>query len=52
MKCSLPPNVNECPFYHAADSTCSNSNTCSFQEKEAETQGYVRETRWYEKYYK
>ena len=51
MQCSLPKNVNECPFYNAADNTCNNSNKCSFQEKE-ETPAYVRETRWYEKYYK
>lgn len=55
MKCTLPADINQCRFYNKDNMECSNDNECSFQESEEEnilTKGYIREERWYEKYYK
>lgn len=53
MNCSLADDINKCPFY--INQLCTNENKCSFQvsnTKQNETANYVREERWYTKYYK
>ena len=54
MKCTLPANINECPFFTVESCECKRDTKCSFQETEQvlKTNSYVRKERWYEKYYK
>lgn len=54
MKCTLDSNINNCPFYKIKTSECNNEKECSFKEKDKsnKTGEYVREERWYEKYYR
>ena len=55
LKCTLDKDINTCPYF-SKDEYCSNENQCSFQqideEKIVENLKYVREERWYEKYYR
>ena len=52
MKCTLPVEVNECPFYSKKNAECKNIKKCTFQEDDTQITGkYVRKERWYEKYY-
>lgn len=51
--CTLKASINKCPYFDNEE--CKAENTqCAFflQEKETERDAYVREERWYEKYYK
>lgn len=53
IECTLPKEINECPFYDKEKLLCNNQNSCSFQKKEeVKPSGYVRKERWYEQYYK
>lgn len=54
MRCTLEKDVNKCPFYLVDTLGCKNNKECSFQENEEQEakQKYIREPRWYEKYYK
>lgn len=54
MKCTLSIEVNECPFYNKDKMECNNQNRCTYQENEnaQPKEKYVRQERWYEKYYK
>lgn len=49
-ECTLPKDVNTCPYFIQSNCTCTNSDTCSYQftEKKAEEQ----KVKWFEKYYK
>lgn len=53
MRCSLDKEINKCDFYE--NELCKNEKKCSFQVPEENmytTEKYVREERWYEKYFK
>lgn len=54
--CTLDKELNECPYYKADDQSCHSENPCSFSRSDEEhspkTGQYIREERWYEKYYK
>lgn len=54
MKCILSTEINNCPFCNKGNMICNNEKSCAFQEKEVvqEKEKYVREERWYEKYYR
>lgn len=58
MQCLLAKDINTCPFYEPDVEQCTNENTkCTFRipednDKPKERNRYVREPRWYEKYYK
>ena len=57
FNCTLSPDINTCKFYSPSDNSCSNPNEgCTFREDSSKSSelptGYVREERWYEKYYK
>lgn len=52
--CLLDKSYNKCP-YIAEDQTCQKNAQCNMQIKlqnNASGYSYVREPRWYEKYYK
>ena len=51
--CSLPPEINSCPYY-AKTGECKNEmEGCSFRKEKGENRNqYVRKERWYEKYYR
>lgn len=53
-KCNLSKEINNCPFCNKEKMECNNENTqCTFREREIEgNKKYVRQDRWYEKYYK
>ena len=52
-KCHLPEDINSCPYY--SNGNCTNTDECSYKEKRgkmaAQPKKYVRQPRWYEKYY-
>lgn len=54
--CTLDKDINRCPHYRSDDLSCANEKPCSFGQiggDETKISGeYVREERWYEKYYK
>ena len=54
VKCTLDKDINKCPYL--VEDGCSNPNHCSFQQEDKEAliekERYVREERWYEKYYR
>lgn len=54
--CTLDKNINQCRFFDASDATCAREEPCFFGEKKENAgnnnKKYVREERWYEKYYK
>lgn len=51
-KCTLPKDINNCPFCNKGKMECNNENNkCSFHEVVEDTK-YERKERWYEKYYK
>ena len=54
MKCYLDKDINKCPYFLSAEQKCTSKTKCSFQEKidSNANGGYVRQERWYEKYYK
>lgn len=53
VKCTLDRDINKCPFYRSEKFECDNPQKCSFQENmQKNSEGYVREPRWYEQYYK
>ena len=56
IQCTLPQDINLCPHYDKPNSSCNNPSNCSFQENVQEDMmpynGYVRQERWYEKYYR
>lgn len=53
MKCNLPEDVNSCPMFQKDNATCKNQNKCSYQvSEEVIKEKYVRQERWYEKYYR
>ncbi len=54
MKCTLPENINKCPFFDIDFGTCNNGNKCSYQQEDKSEvkEKYIRKERWYEKYYK
>ena len=53
MKCALDEDINTCQFFIRKNKECMNEKTCSFQEKEKKNTGkYVRQERWYEKYWR
>lgn len=52
MKCYLSEDINACPYF--INNECSNENVCSYQNRKMEEmkrEKYVRQPRWYEKYY-
>lgn len=53
-KCNLTEEINKCPFYTKEDKSCGNERECVFRysDKPKEKNDYVRQERWYEKYYK
>ena len=57
IECTLPGDINNCQFYDEKNKSCNNQNysQCSFSKSidpQNKSVGYVREERWYEKYYK
>lgn len=54
MKCTLSVEVNNCPFCNKDNMECNNNKNCAFQmDKNSPVKDkYVRQERWYEKYYK
>lgn len=53
MKCTLSADINNCPFCNKEDLTCKNENKCAFKEDIKHcNKEYVRQERWYEKYYR
>ena len=57
VTCTLNIESNTCPYYSSKDNTCNAEQTsCSFRQVEEPTveykQGYKREPRWYEQYYR
>lgn len=55
-KCTLEPEYNTCRYFNYEASECQNKGRCSFQEEVIANNkiraNYVREERWYEKYYR
>lgn len=54
-RCTLPEDINTCPFCDKDRMECNNKKNCSFKENEDDQitkDKYVRQKRWYEKYYK
>lgn len=55
IKCMLLEEINQCKFCDLSNMTCNNPNSsCAFRDDKTESTSkeYVREERWYEKYYK
>lgn len=54
MKCNLPADINQCPYFLTEKQECKKESACSFQQKAVSKprNQYIREERWYEKYYK
>lgn len=58
LYCTLEADVNECPYFQSENGLCKRSTPeCGFcyeefSEKKSVNYKYVREPRWYEKYYK
>lgn len=54
MKCTLAADINKCQYFNKETQECNNDEKCSFQSKDEEKNvtGYVRQERWYEKYYR
>ena len=54
MKCTLSIEINECPFCNKEDMICNKEDKCTFQKDDniQPKQKYVRQERWYEKYYR
>ena len=54
MKCTLPADINECPLCDKEKMECNKKDRCIFQENEnaQPKEKYIRQERWYEKYYK
>ena len=53
MRCSLDKEINMCEFFD--NELCKNKKNCSFQVTEENlniAKKYIKEERWYEKYYK
>lgn len=53
MLCDLDKEINKCHFFD--NELCKNKNKCSFQVPEDSlitSEEYIREDRWYEKYFK
>ena len=50
--CTLDRDINKCPFFE--NEICKNKNKCSYQvaHETNNSHRYVREERWYEKYYR
>lgn len=55
INCTLEKDINKCPHFVLDDGTCTADNPCSFAEKPGnrapDKDEYVREERWFEKYY-
>lgn len=54
-KCSLPEDINKCPFCNKEKMECKiqTGKTCAFQYDDSVVKdNYVRQERWFEKYYK
>ena len=55
VKCMLLKEINQCKFCDKNTMTCNNPDTgCAFRDdkRKGTDKKYVREERWYEKYYK
>ena len=54
MKCTLPHDINKCPFFVPETEECKRNEKCTFQEQEkiVKPNFYVRKERLYEEYYK
>lgn len=54
MKCTLVADINKCQYFNKETQECNNDGKCSFQSKDEEKNvtGYVRQERWFEKYYR
>ncbi len=53
--CELHPDINKCPHFEAIKGKCRIKNECCgfYDKSKPQTgTGYVRQPRWYEKYYK
>lgn len=50
MKCTIPEEINQCPFFVKEESVCRNDKKCSMQEFSWEPK--ARSEKWFEKYYK
>ena len=53
--CRLDPDINQCPHFDSNKGKCAIENeSCGFYEKsKIKTEPeYIRQPRWYEKYYK
>ena len=50
-KCSLSKDINTCPFCDLENMKC-NDGKCAFRVEDKHTDKYIRQERWYEKYYK
>jgi hypothetical protein len=53
--CSLAPDINQCPHFEPNKGKCSIKNECCgfYDKSKPQTEPkYIRQPRWYEKYYK
>lgn len=56
--CKFDLDINECPFFKRESLECCNEKDCTYREelknlaKNKADEEYIREPRWYEKYYK
>lgn len=54
--CTFPKDINRCEYYDEKNSFCNNPNKCSYQEDSERVnvvqKKYIRQERWYEKYYR
>lgn len=49
-ECTLPEDINTCPYFIESNNTCKNSDMCSYQYTEKKV--IKSKEKWYEKYYK
>lgn len=53
IKCYLNNEINTCPYYKKENMECKSPTPCNFAKNNAKIKNtYMRQERWYEKYYK